>query len=184
MAEQEIRIGVLATLLGPFKAMGEDGIRGVELAIGEFGGEVAGLPVNLIVEGTNAIPDNAQLGAQKLLDKHQVDFIVGPLSGNEGLAVRDLARTRPERAFLNGTAATQDITLRNAAPNFFHFGTNGVQWMAGLGTYAYEELGFRQVVTLGEDYSYPHGQVGGFMIEFCRAGGQVIAKFWVPLGTN
>jgi branched-chain amino acid transport system substrate-binding protein len=184
MAEQEIRIGALATLLGPFKAMGEDGIRGVELAIAEFGGEVAGLPINLIVEGTNAIPDNAQLGAQTLLDKHRVDFIIGPLSGNEGLAVRDFARIRPERAFLNGNAATQDITLRHAAPNFYHFGTHGVQWMAGLGSYAYETMGYRQVVTIAEDYSYPHGQVGGFMVEFCRAGGRVIGKFWVPLGTN
>src|SRR5262249_59376936 len=116
MAQEEIKIGALATLLGPFKAMGEDGIRGIELAIAEFGGEVAGLPINLIVEGTNAIPDNAQLGAQKLLDKYQVDFIIGPLSGNEGLAVRDYAKTRPERAFLNGNAGAQDITLRNAAP--------------------------------------------------------------------
>jgi branched-chain amino acid transport system substrate-binding protein len=51
-----------------------------------------------------------------------------------------------------------------------------------LGQYVYEGLGYRRVATLAEDYSYPHGQVGGFVIEFCRAGGEIVRKFWVPLG--
>jgi branched-chain amino acid transport system substrate-binding protein len=40
------------------------------------------------------------------------------------------------------------------------------------------------VGVIAEDYSYPHGQVGGFMIEFTKAGGKVIQKSWVPLGTS
>src|SRR5258708_12168886 len=110
--------------------------------------------------------------------------MVGPLSGNEGLAVRDYARSKPDKTFLNGCAATQDITLRNPAPNFFSFSTHGVQWMAGLGTHIYENLGYRRIVTVGEDYSYPHGQVGGLMLEFCAAGGRVVKKIWVYLGTT
>jgi branched-chain amino acid transport system substrate-binding protein len=46
----------------------------------------------------------------------------------------------------------------------------------------YEERGYRRVATLAEDYSYPHGQVGGFLIEFCRAGGKIAKKLWVALG--
>src|SRR5258708_22506553 len=184
MADQNISIGVLAALFGPFAQMGEDGVRGVELAISEFDGQVGGKPIKLIVEGTNAIPENAEAAAKKLIEREHVDFIVGPLSGNEGLAVRDYAKTCPERAFLNGTAAAQEITLRDAAPNFFNFMTNGVQWMAGLGSYVYHTLGFKRIVTIAENYSYPHGQVGGLMIEFCGAGGKVIKKFWVPLGTS
>ena len=60
------------------------------------------------------IPKLTELDAhlQSAEYKHHVDFIIGPLSGNEGLAVRDYARTRPERAFLNGNAATQDVSIR------------------------------------------------------------------------
>ena len=54
--------------------------------------------------------------------------------------------------------------------------------MAGLGTYVYEKLGYRRMVTLAEDYSYPHSMVGGFNIEFYRAGGKIVQRFWVPLG--
>src|SRR5664279_949045 len=180
----QIKIGVLATLVGPFAAMGQDAVRGVKLAVSEVGGTIGGSTITLAVESTNAIPDSASQAARILIDEQGVDFVIGPVSGNEGLAVRDFAKTRPERTFLNGNSGTQDITLRDPAPNFFSFSTNGVQWMAGLGKYTYETLGYRGVITVGENYSFPHGQVGGFMIEFCRAGGRVIKKFWVALGTS
>ncbi len=184
MSQQYIKIGLLATLLGPFKVMGEEGVRGATLALAEFGHEVGGVPVELVVEGTNAVPQTAVDSAYLLFARKNIDFLVGPLSGNEGLAIRDYAKTVPDRVFINGTAASQDITLRNPADNFFSFSMHGVQWMAGLGTYAYGKLGYRRVVTIGEDYSYPHAQVAGFMLEFCRAGGEIINKVWLPLGTT
>ncbi|MEP7284727.1 MAG: ABC transporter substrate-binding protein [Chloroflexota bacterium] len=184
MTQSQIKIGVLTILVGPFTDMGKDGLRGVKQAVAEFGGAIGDKPIILTVESTNAVPDAASDAAQTLIEQQHVDFIVGPLSGNEGIAVREYAKTQPHKVFLNGNAGAQDITLRNSAPNFFSFSTNGVQWMAGLGTYAYQTLGYRRVVTLAENYSYPHGQVGGFMIEFCRAGGRVAKKFWVALGTS
>jgi branched-chain amino acid transport system substrate-binding protein len=184
MATNELRIGALATLLGPFAAMGEDSMRGVELAIGEFGGQVAGKRIRLVKEGSNAMPEDAYSKAQTLVEQYKVDFMIGPLSGNEGMAIRDYAKTQPERVFLNGIAGAQDMTLRDPAPNFFSFTTNGVQWMAGLGTYVYETQGYQRVAIVAEDYSYPYSQVGGFMIEFCRVGGTVVEKFWVPLATT
>jgi branched-chain amino acid transport system substrate-binding protein len=184
MATNELRIGALATLLGPFAAMGEDSMRGVELAIGEFGGQVAGKRVRLVKEGSNAMPEDAISKAETLVEQYKVDFMIGPLSGNEGMAIRDYAKTQPDRVFLNGIAGAQDMTLRDPAPNFFSFTTNGVQWMAGLGTFVYQTQGYKRVAIVAEDYSFPYSQVGGFMIEFCRVGGTVVEKFWVPLATT
>lgn len=182
MAQGEIRIGVIATLIGPLAPMGQEAIRGVELAVSEFGGQIAHKRIALVKESSNAIPDSATSAADKLLNEDGVDFIIGPLSGNEGLAMRDYAKRVPDKAFINGVSAAQDTTLRDPAPNFFSFSASGVQWIAGLGRYAYEERGYRRVATLAEDYSYPHGQVGGFLIEFCRAGGKIARKLWVALG--
>jgi branched-chain amino acid transport system substrate-binding protein len=182
MAADEIKLGVLATLIGPFSGMGEDGIRGVNLAVTEFGGEVAGRKITVIKESTNALPDSAEMMADMLLNQHKVDFIVGPLSGNEGLAIRDYATKHTDKAFINGTSAAQDMTLRDPAPNFFSFATNGVQWISGLAEYAYETLGYKRIATLAEDYSYPHGQVAGFTLQYCRIGGRIAERFWVPLG--
>jgi len=179
-----IKIGGLATLEGPFAVPGEDGFRGMELAIAEFGGEVAGKTIELIKEGSDATPDVARDKARKLIEQDQVDFLIGPLSGDEGLAIRDYAKTVPDKAFLNGSSAAQDTTLREPAANFFRFSTDGVQWQAGLGTYAFTDKGYKTMAVVAEDYSFPYSQVGGFMTEFCRAGGKVVEKFWVPLGTK
>ena len=170
------------TLIGPYEVLGREGLAGVDLAVDDFRGQVTGKKIDLVIRGSNAIPDSAVDAVQTLLDVDMVDFVIGPLSGNEGLAVRDYAMTRPDRAFLNGCAGAQDITLRNAAPNFFNFSPDAAQNMAGLGTYVYEKLGYRRIVTLGEDYSYPHSMVGGFNVEFCRAGGKIVKRFWVALG--
>jgi len=159
-------------------------VRGVELAIDEFGAMAGGRRIELCVEGTVGAPDIAEQKARTLIEEVGVDFIIGPLSGNEGLAVRNYAKTRPERVFLNGSSGAQELTMDDPAPNFFNFSINGAQVVAGLGTYAYKTLGYRSVVTLGEDYSYPHAQIGGFMVEFYRLGGRVIKKLWVPLGRS
>ena len=71
-------------------------------------------------------------------------ILVGPLSGDEGLAVKDYAKTQPDVTFINGTSAAQDTTLRDPAPNFFRFSTDGAQWMAGLGDYAFNEQGLQE----------------------------------------
>jgi branched-chain amino acid transport system substrate-binding protein len=86
--------------------------------------------------------------------------------------------------FVNGTSAAQDTTLRDPAPNFYRFTTDGAQWMAGLGDYAYNVKNYKTVVTVAEDYSFPYSQVFGFMASFCRDGGHVPKKFWVPIGNK
>ncbi len=183
-SSNEIKIGVLATLAGPFAVDGQDSLRGVKMAVAEFGGQIAGKKITLVTQSTDATPAVARDAARKLIEQENVDLIVGPLSGDEGLAVRDYAKTQPGKVFLNGSSAAQDTTLRNPAPNFYRFSTDGVQWMAGLGTYVYQTQGYRRVGVLAEDYSFPYSQVGGFMTEFCRAGGHVVKKFWVPIGTT
>jgi branched-chain amino acid transport system substrate-binding protein len=180
----EIRIGALATLTGPFAVDGQDALRGVKLAISEFGGKIGNKKITLVTESSDATPAVARDAARKLIEQDNVDLMIGPLSGDEGLAVRDYAKTQPGKVFLNGSSAAQDTTLRQPAPNFYRFSTDGVQWMAGLGSYVYQTQGYKRVAVLAEDYSFPYSQVGGFMTEFCRSGGHVVKKFWVPIGTT
>jgi branched-chain amino acid transport system substrate-binding protein len=84
--------------------------------------------------------------------------------------------------FLNGTSGAQDTTLKIQCPNFYRFHTDGAQWMAGLGDYAYNTLGWRRVVTVGDDYDFPYTQTAGFVAEFCSLGGEIVERLWPPLG--
>ncbi|MQM39713.1 hypothetical protein KBTX_03744 [wastewater metagenome] len=179
-----IRIGGLATLEGAFAVDGKDAMRGIEMAIEEFGGEIDGHPIKLVKASSDASPNSAVDAARKLIEQEDVDILVGPLSGSEGLAVKDYAKKHPGKTFLNGSSAAQDTTLRDPARNFYRFSTDGAQWMAGLGDYVYKQKGYRKVAVVSEDYSFPYTQVFGFAYEFCRNGGEISHKYWVPIGNK
>ena len=184
--EGPLKMGALATLEGAFTVLGEDGMRGVEMALAEFGGEAGGRQIELITASSDASPDSAIRAARKLVEQDGVAILVGPLSGSEGIAMKDYAKSQPEVTFVNGASGAQDTTLRESAENFFRFSTDGAQWMAGLGEYAFEEKGYASVAVVAEDYSFPYTQVFGFLEPYCRAGGEapLDARFWVPIGNK
>ncbi len=183
---EDIKIGAVAVLEGAFAVLGEDGMRGVTLALQEFDYTAGGQNITLITGSSDASPDSAVRATRKIVEQDGAPIVIGPLSGSEGLAIRDYAKTQPEATFINGVSAAQDTTLRESAENFFRFSTEGAQWMAGLGEYVYSEKGYRTVAVLAEDYSFPYTQVFGFLEPFCRMGGKAPqdARFYVPIGNK
>ncbi len=178
---QPVKIGLLATLEGPFAAGGADGMRGAELAVKQRGGVVAGRKIEIIKASSDAKPDVAVNATRKLVEQDKVEIMVGPLSGGEGIAVKDYSKTQPQVTFINGGSGAQATTLVNPSPNFFRFNTEGAQWMVGLGKAAIDK-GYKRTMIIAEDYAFPYSQVQGFMAEYCRLGGKVPLKAWVPLG--
>jgi branched-chain amino acid transport system substrate-binding protein len=194
-----IKIGVLATCGGPFALFEAEAFSGAKYALikgaggkatgkgpqaGVSGATIAGRPVSLSFGCSDATPDKAVAEARRLVESQKVNVLIGPLSGDEGIAVANYAKTQPQVTFVNGTSGAQATTLSVHAPNFFRFGGDGAQWMAGLGAYAYKTLGWRKAAILGEDYSYPYTQAAGFLAEFCGLGGTVTKRVWAPLTTT
>jgi branched-chain amino acid transport system substrate-binding protein len=182
--QQAVKIGLLATLEGPFAAGGQDGMRGAELAVKQRGGMVAGKKIEIIKASSDAKPDVAVNATRKLVEQDKVDIMVGPLSGSEGIAVKNYSKTQPNVTFINGSSGAQATTLVDPSPNFFRFNTEGAQWMVGLGEFAFKDKGYKKMALIAEDYAFPYSQVQGFMTEYCKAGGRVTHKAWVPLGSK
>jgi branched-chain amino acid transport system substrate-binding protein len=180
-AQETIKIGVLATLEGPFAAGGADGMRGAELALRERNGMAGGKKIELVKASSNAQPPVAVAAVRKLVEQDKVQIVVGPLSGGEGIAVKDYSKTVPNITIINGSSGAQATTLVDPSPNFFRFNNEGAQWMVGLGEEALKR-GYKKVALISEDYSFPYSQVQGFMGQYCKLGGKVVEKIWVPLG--
>ena len=70
------------------------------------------------------------------------------------------------------------MTLVDPQPNLFRFAGDGAQSVAGLGTYAYRELGWRSAVVLGDNWAEGWELVSGFVSEFCALGGTVTERDW------
>jgi branched-chain amino acid transport system substrate-binding protein len=193
---EAIKIGHLSNCEGPFAPFYDQTTggamlpfiqRGAEPAGGKgsdgvTGAEIAGRPVEFVWGCSDSTPDVAVAEARRLVEQEGVDILVGPLSGSEGIAVANYSKEQPDVTFVNGIAGAQDATLKVRSENFFRWHADGAQWTAGLGDYAYNELGWRRVVTMGDDYDFPYTQIAGFTAEFCSLGGQIVEKLWPPLG--
>jgi branched-chain amino acid transport system substrate-binding protein len=178
-----IKLGGLTTLEGPFATGGQDAYRCVQMELERRNFTVAGRRIEFIRESSNAQADVALARARKLIEQDNVDVILGPLSGAEGIALRDYSRTLTGKTIVNGSSGASDTTLRNPSPNFFRFSTDGTQWMAGLGNHVRRTMNISEVAIVAGDYAFPYAQVFGFNLEFCRAGGKV-THYWAPLGTT
>ncbi len=183
-AAEPLKVGVLATLEGTYTVLGEDGVRGLKTALAEAGGMAGGREIELVIGATDASPDSAVRAARKVVEQDQVDIVIGPLSGSEGIAIRDYSKTQPQVTFINGISGAQETTYVTPSENFFRFNMDGAQWSAGLGDYIYNEKGYETIATIGEDYSFVYTQVLGLAIEYCLAGGEITERLWVPLGTK
>lgn len=184
VAQEPIRIGILVALEGAFSEGGRDGVRGVEMALRQVNHMAGGRRIETVIAPTDTRPDTAVRQARKLIEQDRVDFVIGPLSGSEGIAIRDYAKTVPNSTFINGSSGALETTWVDPAPNFFRFHTDGAQWGVGLGRYVVETKRWRRIATVTADYSFGYTNFLGFAVDFCRAGGDIVRRFWVPLGAS
>lgn len=184
LAQDTIKVGILVATEGAFAEGGKDGIRNVELALKQVDYMAGGKKIETVVAPTDTTPDTTIRQARKLIEQDGVDFIIGPLSGSEGIAMRDYAKTIPDKTVINGISGALETTWVDPAPNFFRFNLDGAQWGQGLGSYVVNEKGWKRVVTIAADYSFGYTNFLGFAVDFCRSGGDIVERFWVPLGSS
>ena len=182
--DNKIKVGVTATLEGTYTVLGIDGMGGFNAAVKKYGPKVGGKELEFVVASTDATPDSAVRAVRKLIEQDHVQILISPLSGDEGIAVKNFSKTHPELTFINAASGAQETTFPDPSPNFFRWNMDGAQWQVGLGDYAYNKKGYRKIATVGEDYSFVYTQVFGLVLEFCALGGEITSRQWVPLGTK
>jgi branched-chain amino acid transport system substrate-binding protein len=199
--DSTVRLGILAECEGAFGGFNEDVIAGATLALineagatsnstttatdGFTGAEVAGVPIELV--GIGCSDGTADRGIQEvrtLVEQEGANVVLGPLSGDEGIAIAQYALDNPEVTFINGIAGAQDATLHVQAPNFFRFNGDGAQWNAGVGDTVFNDAGWKTAAVIADDYGFGWTSAAGFVADFCAAGGEVIKQVFPPLGTT
>lgn len=183
-SETPIRVGVLVPTTGAFSGLGQDGTEGVKMAFEEIGYKIGGRDIQLFFEDTAADPNLCIQKTQRLVEREGVQLILGPLSGGEGMAIKGFSDRIPDTTVVVAGAASEDITMRGVKDNVFRTAYSGAQVMFKFGEYAYDDLGYRKVVTLGEDYDFPFSQIGGFIETFVAKGGEIPKRLWVNVGTS
>ena len=176
-----IRIGVLGPVTGAFAAFGTESRDGVMLALEEVGGEVAGRPVRLFMEDTQANVEEMTTRLESLRQRDQVHVIIGPVLGGEGMASLEWAERNPDVPMMIAYSAPEDITMRRALPNVTRAGWTAPQTVFHFGRFVAQEEGYRRVIIVGQDYSYPWDIAAGFTRGFLENGGLEVRRIWHDL---
>jgi branched-chain amino acid transport system substrate-binding protein len=196
-----IKIAVMSDCQGAFGSFDNQDLAGVVTAMAQFAGgkaknpnkprdgwtgaSIGGHPLQLVGVGcSNDRADTAIKETKRLMEQLGADIMIGPLSGDESIAIANYAKQHPTKTFVNGSAGAQDTTLKVRAPNFFRFNGDGAMWNAGLGDLAYNTLHWKTAAVVADDYSFAWTSAAGFIAEFCAVGGKVTKRVFPPLNTT
>ena len=200
-AASTIKIAVLSDCQGAFGSFDNQDLAGVVTAMSQFAGgkavdpnnprkgwtgaKINGHPLKLVGVGcSNDRADTAIKETKRLMEQLGANIMIGPLSGDESIAVANYAKQHPTKTFVDGSAGAQDTTLKVRAKNFFRFNGDGAQWNAGLGDLAYRKLHWKTAAVVADDYSFAWTSAAGFITDFCAAGGKVTKRVFPPLNTT
>jgi branched-chain amino acid transport system substrate-binding protein len=179
-----LKIGIPMPFTGVVAESAEEMRQTFEMYVEEQGGELGGLPVEVIFEDTETDAELVVTKTRKLIDADQVHLLSGPMLAFEGLAMIDSVN-QAGLPWVGQTGVAADEYTRLATPTLTSAAKHTAsQETMPLGTYAYEDLGYRKIATLGQDYSWGYQTVGGFQYAFEAAGGDVVQKSWAPIGTT
>jgi branched-chain amino acid transport system substrate-binding protein len=194
--EQPVRIGLLTDCRGLFSGYEDQALAGAELPLLQRGGHLTnGRPSGgvsdaraggrdlQLVKGCTEESEHTILveEVRRLVEVEDVDAVVGAIGESDSLVFRELARKYPDVVFISTWSGTQGLTLRHPAANVYRFDTDEAQDVAGLGSYAYRELGWRRAVTVADSTPVGWHEEAAFVAEFCALGGDVTARMTAPI---
>jgi len=181
--KKPIKIGFLAPLTGGAAQIGRDMVNGFEMYLDEAGQQIAGRKIEMIVEDTAGNPGTAITKFRKFVESDRVDMVVGETFAHIGYALAPKAEEYRMPTIFPVIAA-DDLTQRKPSKWVVRLGWTGSQPSHPFGEYVAKTLGYKRVAVFGTDYAFGYEVVGGFQRTFEEAGGQVVQKLWVPMGTT
>jgi branched-chain amino acid transport system substrate-binding protein len=178
LAEDTIKIGLIAPFSGPFADYGKQMEGGIKAYMKQHGDKVAGKKVEVIVKDTTGpVPEVAKRLAQELVVRDKVDFLAGFGLTPEALAVAPIAE-QAKKPMIIMNAATSVITTKS---NYIaRFSMTLPQISGPMATWAVKN-GVKRVVTLVADYGPGIDAETTFKTFFIGGGGQVMESIRVPL---
>lgn len=177
-----IRIGHLTPMTGFLGALGDYAVQGVKLCVEEINaaGGLLGRRVELLSEDS-VNPQVASSKAQRLIERDNVDMLMGEISSASALTISQVA-ARNHKLFFN-TGARSD-SLRNQDCNRYTFHIDiPVTVMVNAAGEALVRQGYvkgKRIFCLTSDYLFGHDLTKAAKAFFGRNGGNVIGDELVP----
>jgi branched-chain amino acid transport system substrate-binding protein len=179
-----IKVGVIASRIGPMDYYGTMQIRGLELGIEYATGgsrEVAGRPIVLLMEDDAGDPATGGQKARALIENEGVHILQGCPSSAVAIVLAGIAREY-ERVLLVEPAAADSITGMHWNPHVFRTAASVSQDAEAGGRYAVEHLG-QTFCLIAPDSIFGRQSTAAWKRVIEAHGGQVLGEFFPPPDT-
>ncbi|WP_241671437.1 ABC transporter substrate-binding protein [Dankookia rubra] len=180
---EAIRIGILSDLSGSFADVaGPGSVVAAQLAVEDFGGRAAGLPVRILSGDHQNRADTGSALARRWFDTEGVDAVVDLPNSAIALAVGEVARSANRVALVTAAVASR-LTGDACSPNLIHYALD--TWsMSNVPSRALVQAGGETWFYVTADYAFGHDLEKQSMDAVTRAGGKVLGAVRHPLGTT
>jgi branched-chain amino acid transport system substrate-binding protein len=175
------KLGLLTVKTGPLAQGGIQMEQGVITYLKETNYTIGGRKVDFISADTGGNPAGAKTKAQELVERDNVDVILGPLAAFELYAINEYVQQ--QKIPVLSLAAADNLTQRTPNPYLLRASATSSQAMHPMGHYAATELNLKRAFCITEDFAFGYEQIGGFQAAFQKDGGCVVNKLWPPLVT-
>jgi len=176
-AEDNLKIGLIATLSGPPAVLGQQLRNGFELAVKQLSGKLGGRTAEIVVADDELKPDVAVTKVKSLIERDKVDFVVGPVFSNILGAIMKPV-TDAGVILISPNAGTSSFAGKDCNPNFFVTSYQNDQVHEVLGQYA-QDSGIKKVIIIVPNYQAGKDSAAGFKHKFA---GEIVDEIYVPLG--
>jgi branched-chain amino acid transport system substrate-binding protein len=184
-AADTVKIGLDNPLTGTYAAVGKNELNGCELAIEQINakGGILGRQAELLVEdSTSGDAGTAVQKARKLIDRDQVNFLLGNVNSALSLAMAQVSNEKSVLHVVPG-GHTDAVTGASCHWNVFRV-CNTTQMEANAVTPALIKNAGKSWYYITPDYAFGHTLQSGLEKACAAAGGTKVGADLTPLGTT
>jgi branched-chain amino acid transport system substrate-binding protein len=176
LAQDKLKVGVIATLSGPPAVIGQQLRNGFNLAVKTLGGKLGGREVEVIAADDELKPDVAVTKVKALVERDKVDFVVGPVFSNILAAIMRPV-TEGGAILISPNAGTSNFAGKDCNPNFFVTSYQNDQVFGVSGKHA-QDTGIKKVFLMAPNYQAGKDALAGFKAFFK---GEIADEVYVSL---
>jgi branched-chain amino acid transport system substrate-binding protein len=184
-AADEVKIGLDNPLTGTYAALGKNELYGAQLALEQINakGGILGRKAELLVEdSTSGDAGTAVQKARKLIDRDQVNFLIGNINSALAAAMANVAYEKGVFHMIPG-GHTDPITGTNCHWNVFRI-CNTTQMEGNAVASSLIKNAGKKWYYLTPDYAFGHTLQAGLEKAAAKLGGTKVGGDLTPLGTT
>src|SRR5262245_1035754 len=179
-AADPLKIGVLMPTSGVFAVLGQNQLKGMQFAVEEAGGTVAGRKIELLHEDTEGKPDVGLSKTRKLVLSDKVDVMAGIINSAVALAVAPyLASQRVPLVLSN--AAADALTGEKCNRYLFRVSYSAAQISEPIGLWMAKNAP-KNLYILATDFVAGREYTAAAKRGYLNGGGTIVGEPYTPFG--